>query len=135
MKKSVIILIAIIYAASITLVTFFGLKYSSHFTEEILVEKLEIINEGIRIDEADGSKYIILYPDEEGKRTFQVEYSITPDDAHNKDVEFSLDGDVASVDENGLVTFNQPGRQGATLHVVTTDGTRLKDSILIVFWE
>lgn len=133
MKKSVIVLIAIIYASSITLVTFFGLKYSNHFAETVQVEKIEIIGEGIKIDEADGSKYIALYPDQNGNRTYQVEYAVYPSDAHNAEVEFVMDSPFATVDENGLVTFTKPGFHSATLLITSTDGTRVTDSITILF--
>lgn len=133
MKKSVILLIAIIYAASITMVTFFGLKYSNYFAETVPVEKIEIVGEGIKIDEEDGSKYIALYPDSNGNRTYQVEYKIYPEDAHNAEVEFVMDSPFATVDENGLVTFTKPGFHSATLFITSTDGTRVTDSITILF--
>ena len=44
MKKSVVITIGIIYALSIMLVTFFGLKHKS-FNEIVYVSQVEIIEE------------------------------------------------------------------------------------------
>ena len=46
MKKSVVISIALIYALSIFLVTFFGLKHSS-FNEIVYVSQIEIIEDKI----------------------------------------------------------------------------------------
>ena len=135
MKKSVIILIGIIYATSIILVTFFGLKYSTYLTEEIPVAEVKITNSNLKIDPADGSKYIVVWPDENGERKFQVEYTVSPDNAYNPEVEFIMDCDYASVDENGLVTFTKPGPCSAILYVNSTDGTRITDSIEITFLE
>ena len=46
MKKSVIILIAIIYVASIALVSFFGLKFKV-FEEVVPVESVKILDENL----------------------------------------------------------------------------------------
>ncbi|MBQ8321059.1 MAG: hypothetical protein IJX92_01675 [Clostridia bacterium] len=132
MKKSVIVLIGVIYAASIVLVTFFGLQYSTYQPEEIPVSEIKITNNGLKIDESDGSKYIVFFtPDENGNRTFQVEYTVTPDDASNPAVDFVMDSPYATVDENGLVTFTKVG--SAILYIYSTDGTRKSDSIEITF--
>ena len=48
MKKSVIVIIAVIYIASIALVTFFGLKHNTFF-EDKKVTSVSIVNEGIKL--------------------------------------------------------------------------------------
>ena len=130
MKKSVIVLIGIIYAASIVLVTFFGLKYATYEPEEIPVDEIKIIttdaNNEIQTDDA-GAKYVILY----AKATFQIEYELSPSNASNKKVDFVIDSDVATIDENGLVTFTEEG--SAKIYVVSTDGTRKSDFIEIYY--
>ncbi len=132
MKKSVIILIGIIYAASITLVTFFGLQYNDHVTEEISVSEVKIINDGVKIDAA-GKKYITLWPNDTGERKFQVEYTVSPDNAYNKNVVFYMEEtDYATVDENGLVTFTAPGKT-VWLYVVSEYDTGKYDTIEITF--
>ena len=134
MKKSVIVLIGVIYAASIVLVTFFGLKYSTYQPEEIPVSEVKITNAGVKINESDGSKYIVFFePDENDNRTFQVEYTVTPDNASNPAVQFVIDSPSATVDENGLVTFTKEGPVSAILYINSTDGTRKSDSIEITF--
>lgn len=131
MKKTVILLIAIIYVASITLVTFFGLQYVDHQTELIPVTTVEIVNEGILYDEA-GEKYISLFVAPDGSRTFQIEYKVTPDNATNADVDFIIEENtIATVDENGLVTFTEPG--AVLVRITSTDGTRCIDSVLVNF--
>ena len=132
MKKSVVILIAIIYVASIALVTFYGLKHNTFF-EDKPVERVTITNEGISYTST-GEKYVALLPDENGNRTYQITYEVTPDDAYNREVDFVIDDGVtyATVDENGLVTFNAP-LKSAIVYVVATDGSGAKDKITIVF--
>ena len=124
MKKSVVILIAVIYVASIAVVTFFGLKHNTFF-DDIPLEKVEIVNEGIRYTR-DGQKYIVIEP---GQDTFQIEYIVSPDDAVNKNVNFIIDeqSTIATVDENGLVTFNKMG--SVIVYVVADDGYGASDQI------
>lgn len=131
MKKSVVISIGIIYALSIFLVTFFGLKHQT-FNEIIYVSQVEIIEENARYASS-GLKYIVLTPDENGKREYQLKWQVTPDNAHNTDVDFIYDkqNTYVSVDENGLVTFTGPTAIDVT--VTSTDGTSASDTIKIIF--
>ena len=131
MKKSVIISIALIYALSIFLVTFFGLKHKT-FNEIIYVSQVEIIEDNASYT-ASGIKYIILSPDENGNRQYQIKWKVTPEDANNTKVDFVYDTQKkhVSVDENGLVTFTTSG--SADIKVVATDGTTISDTIKIIF--
>jgi hypothetical protein len=131
MKKSVIISIALIYAVSIFLVTFFGLKHKT-FNEIIYVSQVEIIEENASYT-ASGTKYILLSPDENGKREYQIVWKVTPEDANNTKVDFVYDTQKShvSVDKNGLVTFTSPGAVDVT--VMATDGTTISDTIKIIF--
>ena len=124
MKKSVIILIAVIYIASIALVTFFGLKHNTFF-EDKKVTDISIANEGIKYTR-DGEKYIVIPM---GADTFQIEYTVGPEDASNKNVTFVADeqSTIATVDQNGLVTFNKPG--SIIIYVMASDGSGCSDSI------
>lgn len=126
MKKSVVILIAVIYVASIAVVTFFGLKHNTFF-EDVKVTDVTIVNEGIRYTKG-GEKYIVLPSD---RTTFQIEYTILPDNAINKKVAFIYDeqNTAATVDDNGLVTFNRSG--SITVYVTATDGNGASDKIII----
>lgn len=131
MKKSVVISIGIIYALSIFLVTFFGLKHQS-FNEIIYVSQVEIIEENASYTSS-GVKYIVLSPDENGNRQYQIKWKVTPEDAHNVKVDFVYDTQKkhVNVDENGLVTFTSSG--SVDVKVVATDGTTISDTIKIIF--
>ena len=123
MKKSVVIFIAIIYVASIALVTFFGLKHNTFF-DDILVEEVKITNEGIKYTK-DGLKYAVLL---NGETQYQIEYTVLPENAVNKDVTFIGESSSATVDENGLVTFtNNIG--SIIVYVYSQDGSGIFDKI------
>ena len=131
MKKSVIILIGLIYVASIALVSFYGLQYKT-FDEVVYVSDIEILNEGIKTD-SQGEKYIALFPDENGERKFQIEYRVYPDNATNSEVDFIYDKQNlnVSIDSNGVVTFQKRGSVKVT--VVSKDGTSISETIEISF--
>ena len=89
MKKSVVILIAIIYVTSIALVSFFGLAYKV-FNEVIDVQSIELLNEGLK-DSGDPEKgyYAIIQKNENGEWKYQIKYRVHPDNATNTKVDFS----------------------------------------------
>ena len=105
MKKSVIILIAIIYVASIAVVGFLGLQASS-YNDVIYAESLEILNE-YSTNRNTGEKYIVFMPDDKTDKTIQLECRILPDEATDKKIIYKLAPDckTATIDENGLLTF------------------------------
>lgn len=127
MKKSVIILIAIIYVASIALVSFFGLKFKV-FEEVVPVESVEILDENLKPGNENFDFYTVIELDSEGKGRYQIKYRVHPDNATNQEVDFILtpmnsgDSSVpATIDENGVVQFD---RQGAVIvSVIARDAT------------
>lgn len=132
MKKSVIILLAIIYIASIALVSFFGLKFKV-FEEIVYVERIELLNEGLEDTGSDEfGKYAIVHPDENGEWRYQIKYRVHPDEATNSEVEFSYDtqNTAVTVDENGVVTFTEPA--AVTITITPKDGTDSKAIITII---
>lgn len=129
MKKSVITIIALIYVASVALVSFFGLQYKV-FEEVVPVERVEITNEGQKPSATFGD-YIVIEPNEKGERRIKIDYHVYPDNASNTTVDFAYEQvDCASVDEYGVVTFSAPGVLKVT--IIATDGTNAQDSITII---
>ena len=131
MKKSVVVLIALIYILSIALVSFFGLQYKV-FEEVIPVERIEILNEGLDYHETWGN-YVVISPDKEtGEWRYQIQYRVYPDEATDNKVKFTYDtqNTVASVDENGLVTFTGIGMVKVTL--IPLDGSDTSATITII---
>lgn len=135
MKKSVVILIAVIYIASIAVVTYFGLQHKSYHTV-IPVADVEIVNEGIRYT-SKNEKYIVLRKDENGERKFQIECAVFPANADNPKLNYILAKNApATVDENGLVTVTSDDPVVSVIvYVESTDGTRIGDSIEITFLD
>ena len=130
MKKSVVILIGIIYVASIALVSFFGLKFKV-FDEIIPVESIELLNEGLKENETWGN-YVVISPDESGEWRYQIKWRVHPDNASDNSVSFSYDkqNDAATVNELGLVTFTKPGICEVTL--IPKDGSDTSVKITII---
>lgn len=122
MKKSVVILITIIYIASIALVSFFGLQFKV-FNEIIYSNKIEIINEDIQINPNDGTPYAMAQKGEDGVWRYQLKWRVYPDDVTNNAVTFSYDNqnNTVSVDENGVVTFTKKGV--VTIEILPQDGS------------
>ena len=131
MKKSVVILIAIIYVASIALVSFFGLQFKI-FEEIVDVESVEILNEGLK-ENATWGKYTTIAPDASGEWHYQIKYRVHPDNATNTAVDFNLAATpegCATIDENGVVTFSKSGM--AKVYVIATDGTNAEATVTII---
>ena len=130
MKKSVIILIALIYVASVALVSFFGLQFKV-FEEVISVEKVEITNEGQKNNEQLGD-YVVIYPNEKGEWRYQIQYHVYPDNATNSAVDFIYDTQTPGVTVDaatGLITFERKGALTVTLK--PKDGSNISATLTI----
>lgn len=122
MKKSVVILIALIYIASIALVGFFGLKFKI-FEEIVYPTGIEILNDdlidareefGLDEDADVLFDYFTYATKIDGVYKYQLEYKLLPENATDTTVLFNYDKDAAekagiTVDQYGVVTFTQPG--------------------------
>ena len=120
MKKSVVILITIIYIASIALVSFFGLQFKV-FDEIVYSNKIELLNEDIKIK--NGEPYALAEKGEDGVWRYQLEYRVYPDNVTNSAVTFSYDNqnNTVSIDENGVITFTKKGV--VTIEILPEDGS------------
>ena len=130
MKKSVVILIGIIYVAAIILVSFYGLQFKV-FDQIVPVEKIEILNEGLKDNDLWG-KYAVVSVDANGEAKYQIQYRVYPDNASDTKVHFSYDPNTkcATVDENGLITFNRPGV--ISIIITPMDGGDVSAQITVV---
>lgn len=132
MKKSVVIIIALIYVASVALVSFFGLQFKV-FEEVIPVERIEITNEGQKYHDRYGD-YYVLYPNEKGEWRIKIDYRVYPENASNTKVDFAYEEvDCATVDEYGVVTFSEPGT--LKVIIIAKDGSNAEDALLIIAKE
>ena len=106
MKKSVVILIALIYVASIALVGFLGLQAQS-YNEIVYPESIEILN-SYTTNPKTGIKSISFKPATREDKHFQLNCRILPENTTDKRIVYSIlsDPTVATIDENGLITFS-----------------------------
>lgn len=132
MKKSVIVLIGVIYILAIVVVSFFGLKIQT-FNETIYTTKIEYTNSDIKIAD-DGSKYVVIkyVEDELNPTSYQLEWRVYPDDASRKIVKFTINENEKDgyVNDFGTVIFNKKG--AIIVYITTTDGTNKMDSLTII---
>ena len=139
MKKSVVILIALIYVVSIALVSFFGLQFKV-FNEIVPVEKIELLNENPKYKTEKNSEtgevtqvpYFVIEPNANGERLFQIETHVYPDNATDKKVEYSYDKSNTSVtvSEDGLVRFEKAG--SVTIYMTPADGSDFVMKIIVI---
>lgn len=133
MKKSVIIIIAVVFVISIALVNFLGVK-PKVFNEVVYVSSISFVDENIKVsvdNEGKIQKSIRLSPDENGDRKYQINYTIGPEDATNKGVRYAISSKSATIDENGLVTFTKKG--DAIVTIMPDDGSNCSDTLTISF--
>ena len=118
MKKSVVILIGVIYFAAVTLVSFFGLQFQI-FKQDVDVTSVEILNEDIK------NGQVTIYLDKDGKAVYDVEYQVLPPEATNKNVRFVLTnfGEMqsGSIDANGRIVFDGEGMAQVQVFAEGTD--------------
>lgn len=148
MNKATVILIAVIYVASIVCISLFGLR-AVVIDERIPVTKVECINttdERVTVTESNGTKVLNVtfttpgklneYGNAEG--TFlQLYWRVYPDNASDKNVRFVYDTELtrfefvkdAENNDLGLILFNGPTL--FTLQIMATDGTKAYDEIII----
>lgn len=127
MKKSVIILIGIIYIMAIAMVSFFGLK-TQVYEEKIYISSIEILNENVKTT-SNGEKYMIVnYAD----GPIIIERKIYPENATKKVVEYAYDetNQIATVDQMGVVTFEGPG--ALTVYIMAKDGSGVITTLKII---
>ena len=148
MKKSTLLVIGILYIASIVAISVFGLK-TVIWDVVIPVKSIECLNQSD--DHADvsltddGKKFIKIKYEEPGviddgvpKGTMlQLLWRVLPDNATNKEVRFVYNKDLTRVNfvknkdgkELGLILFT--GKVKLDLQIVSTDGTRVVEDIVI----
>ena len=133
MKKSVVVLIGIIYIAAIALVSFFGLK-AKEYNAVVYADSIEILNEGLMVNEETGERYAVVFAD---ALAYQIEYRVGPDNASNKEVEFVYDKSFAAingitVDSNGVVSFAEAG-SSIDISLIAKDGSGTVSETITIY--
>ena len=132
MKKSVILLIAIIYAAALLFVGFLG-RNPKVFEEVVSVERVEITNQEMAVHSSFG-RYVTITPDSKGRMQYQLEYKVYPENASVKTVSYRIEASpagCATIDENtGLLVFTAPGL--VKVFVIADDGSTAQDTFTVI---
>lgn len=136
MKKSVVILIALIYAASIVLVGYLGLKAKT-YNDVFPVERIEILTEYNEHPET-GDKYIIFNHSAGEEPTLQFECRALPDNASDKKIIYKLASDctIATISDDGLLTFLTDKIDSAsslTVYIYANQNPALQEEIVVYF--
>ena len=135
MKKSTVILIALIYVASIAIVGFLGLE-AKFYNDVIYPESIEILSE-YKVDNKTGNKYITLISNGGDNKTLQLESRILPDNASDKKIIYKLAPDctTATIDESGLLTFITESKNpiSVKVYIYSNQNTTISDQILVYY--
>lgn len=144
MKKSVIILIAVVYILSIFVVSFLGLEIAS-FNKIVYVENIEIINEVdgdscmvssekrvcVKENHNTGDKYFVVKFDPFAEATVvNIDWRVYPDNATNKDVTIIYDEENPNYTIKGN-TIAFTGKCTTQISVYSTDGSSKKATVTI----
>jgi len=135
MKKSVLVLILLIYVASIVVIGFFGVQIGT-FNVTLYVQDIELLNEEVVLDTNGIDKYIVIqfqpYENEQDNPNYvQLMYKVYPEDATYRGVTFDhADNSKATVNGIGTVIFT--GRTTLTIYITSTDGTNVREKVKVV---
>ena len=149
MRKSVLVMILVIYIASILFIGFFGME-ATLFNEKLYVEKIVITNETCNdysvhyLPNEDLTYITFFYNDSyEGDwesglnpNTIILGFRVVPEDATNRAVAFSYDQNheggnpYGSVTDNGIVRFKRWGT--ITVTISALDGSSAKTRVAVV---
>lgn len=144
MKKSTLIIIALVYVASIVIISLFGMR-AYVYTEVIPVAHIECLNSTDAKSEVYYSgdmKVIKVKFTTPGNREtltgtmLQLSYRVTPDNATNKEVKFVYTENKRAEfvkDENGrdlgLILFT--GEVVLKIKIVATDGSKVYTELVV----
>ncbi len=146
MKKTTMIMIGIIYVASIVIISIFGLK-SVVYNEVIPVTQIMCLNEtdektSVTTD-FEGKKIIKIKYTEPGNEEsltgtmVQLSWRTLPDDASNKDVKFVYNTTLTNAKfikdekgkELGLILFT--GKVMLNIRIMATDGSKVYTDVIV----
>ena len=133
MKKSVIIVIALIYVAAIVLVSFLGLNPKT-YNQNIYVESIKITSDReIKTIQGEDAIHFLNEFKADGTRTIKLNCEVVPDNATNKKVKFTIEKEntYATVDENGLITITEPGTHVFPVFITADDNPSISYKIMI----
>jgi len=133
MKKSTIIIIVLVYLASIVIINFFGMAIFSYNTK-IYAESVVCINQDMNLNSEGIKQANLSWKD---GLTYRIEHKIYPEDVTVKTVSYIYDtnNQYITIDDDGFVRFiKKPPRKinSFSISLKTNDGTNIETPILLV---
>ena len=134
MKKSVVIVIALIYVAAIALVSFLGLKPKT-YNDNVYVESITVTaDHDIKMSKGEETIRIVNNCREDPTpRTIQLYCEVKPDNATNPKINYTIAKEdlFAKVDENGLVTITDKGTWTFYVYISSAENPSISKKIKI----
>lgn len=111
MKKSVILTLIAVYAVSICVVGFLGLKVKilnpNTYAETVTIDYVMYGDTKIECKtNSKGDKYVKINKFDK-EQSLKIVYTVLPHETTDKSVSFSYDKNKASITKDGVVTFNK----------------------------
>ena len=104
------------------------------FDEAVKCESITVIGEEIKTSKGSNAKYVLIEKNDDGEWVYQLKYTIFPDDATDKDVEFIYEENASlSVSKDGLVTYSGGGMPSTMIKIMAKDGSGASDIITLYF--
>ena len=132
MKKSVIILLLVIYISAIVFVNFFGMEFLS-YDQVVYVERVECINSDM-VPHSSGEYIWTKITYTEGV-TYTIEHKVYPENATNNNVTYIYDEDngIMTIDQYGIVRFSKPKKRitDFTIKIRSLDGKDRETTIML----
>ena len=135
MKKSVIVLLFIVYIASIVFINIFGMKLLA-YNKDVYATSIECINTDMSVNPETQLKTKSLHYAE--GLTYLIEHRIYPENVSIKTVEYLYDSDLITISDIGVVSFlKKPTklRTTVTVTIKTTDKTNVETKIALTIFK
>ena len=132
MKKSTIVIILLVYLASIVVINFFGMAILA-YNVKVYATKIECVNPDMRINSEGMKQAVIKYS--EGL-TYRIEHKTYPENATVKNITYIYDTEdpFMTIDKDGFFHILKPIHDWTSFEITlkTIDGTNLTTKILIM---
>jgi len=102
----------------------------------IKTQSITIIGDEIKTSQSNDSKYVIVSQSGDGVWEYQLKYTVAPDDATDKGVNFiHEDNPSLTVSDEGFVTYiaASGGMPSAIIKIMAKDGSLASDTITLYF--
>ncbi len=129
MRKSVLLIVAITYVASIVVVGLFGMSFTS-YNENLYAESIVVYDNDGNVVKHNGILYLPT-----GVTEYQINTVVFPRDATNQNLKYIVglgDGEI-EVNNNGLITIIDDSFPLAAITVTTRDGTNISQTFYIMY--